>query len=160
MASSTAFKQDLPPKGGYAPIDFKRIPARVILGGKALIGGFIVYQTAMAYYLLKHRLPQTLARHREAQDFRLALTPLLLAERDRGYIKQLKANRDAEEDLMKDVEGWEVGTWYGEKVYKTCKDELLPHFYGNHMMDSPEYGVHFRPKEWDWDRMEQHYHYF
>ena len=124
MASSKAFKQDLPPKGGYAPIDFKRIPARVVMGGKALIGGFIVYQSVMAYYLVKYRLPQTLARHREAQDFRLALTPLLLAERDRGYIKQLKANRAAEEDLMKDVEGWEVGTWYGEKVYKTCKDDL------------------------------------
>ena len=53
MASSTAFKQDLPPKGGYAPIDFKRIPARVILGGKALIGGFIVYQTAI---VTTHRL--------------------------------------------------------------------------------------------------------
>ena len=27
-------------------------------------------------------------------------------------------NRDAETELMKDVEGWEVGTWYGHKVYK------------------------------------------
>ena len=27
MAEAT-FKQDLPPKGGYAPINFKRIPAR------------------------------------------------------------------------------------------------------------------------------------
>jgi NADH dehydrogenase (ubiquinone) 1 alpha subcomplex subunit 13 len=49
---------------------------------------------------------------------------MLLAERDRGYIKQLKLNRDAEEDLMKDVEGWEVGTWFGEPIYKTVRDEL------------------------------------
>ena len=124
MASIKAYKQDLPPKGGYAPIEFKRIPARVIMSGKVLFGGFIVYQTAMVAYLIHYRIPQTLARHREAQDFRLALTPMLLAERDRGFIKQIKANRDAEEDLMKDVEGWEVGTWYGEKVYKTCKDDL------------------------------------
>ena len=27
-------------------------------------------------------------------------------------------NRDAEAKLMKDVEGWEVGTWYGHPVYK------------------------------------------
>jgi hypothetical protein len=27
-------------------------------------------------------------------------------------------NRDAEEKLMKDVEGWEVGTWYGHPIYK------------------------------------------
>ena len=26
--------------------------------------------------------------------------------------------RDAEEKLMADVEGWEVGTFYGHKVYK------------------------------------------
>lgn len=35
MATTKAYKQDLPPKGGYAPINFKRIPARVIFGGKA-----------------------------------------------------------------------------------------------------------------------------
>ena len=26
--------QDLPPKGGYAPINYKRIPARQIVNGK------------------------------------------------------------------------------------------------------------------------------
>ena len=48
----------------------------------------------------------------------LAITPLMLAERDREFLKQLRKNRDAEEKLMKDVEGWEVGTFYGHKVYK------------------------------------------
>ena len=28
------FKQDLPPKGGYAPINFKRIPARTLVNGE------------------------------------------------------------------------------------------------------------------------------
>ena len=42
----------------------------------------------------------------------------MLAERDREFLKQLRKNRDAEEKLMKDVEGWEVGTFYGHKVYK------------------------------------------
>jgi NADH dehydrogenase (ubiquinone) 1 alpha subcomplex subunit 13 len=27
-------------------------------------------------------------------------------------------NRDAEAKLMGDVEGWEVGTWYGHKIFK------------------------------------------
>ena len=31
---------------------------------------------------------------------------------------QLRKNRDAEEVLMKDVEGWETGTWFGHPVYK------------------------------------------
>ena len=30
MASSASYKQDLPPKGGYAPINFRRIPARQV----------------------------------------------------------------------------------------------------------------------------------
>ena len=37
MASSIkprAYKQDLPPKGGYAPVNFVRIPARKLVRGK------------------------------------------------------------------------------------------------------------------------------
>ena len=34
----------------------------------------------------------------------LAITPLMLAERDREFLKQLRKNRDAEEKLMKDKE--------------------------------------------------------
>ena len=54
----------------------------------------------------------------EMKSASLAITPLMLAERDREFLKQLRKNRDAEEKLMKDVEGWEVGTFYGHKVYK------------------------------------------
>ena len=35
-------------------------------------------------------------------------------------------NRDAEEKLMADVEGWEVGTFYGHKVYKTLGEDEMP----------------------------------
>ena len=58
----------------------------------------------------------------------LAITPLMLAERDREFLKQLRRNRDAEEKLMKDVEGWEVGTFYGHKVYKvkTAHSSISP----------------------------------
>ena len=56
----------------------------------------------------------------------LAITPLMLAERDREFLKQLRKNRDAEEKLMKDVEGWEVGTFYGHKVYKVKFSHSAP----------------------------------
>ena len=36
--ASTAYKQDLPPKGGYAPINFKRIPAKSVLNGPIVFG--------------------------------------------------------------------------------------------------------------------------
>ena len=39
MASAGTYKQDLPPKGGYAPINFKRIPARSVLNAPLIYGG-------------------------------------------------------------------------------------------------------------------------
>ena len=51
-----------------------------------------------------------------------ALEPMLLAERDRELLKQLRKNRAAEAELMKDVPGWEVGTWFGQPVYRTLSD--------------------------------------
>ena len=51
--------------------------------------------------------------------FQLALEPLLAAESDRALCKTARIARDAEEEVMKDVEGWEVGTWFGHKVFKT-----------------------------------------
>ena len=49
----------------------------------------------------------------------------MLAERDREFLKQLRRNRDAEEKLMADVEGWEVGTFYGHKVYKVTSQVTI-----------------------------------
>lgn len=34
-------------------------------------------------------------------------------------MRQMRKNRDAEADLMKNVEGWEVGTLFGTPVYNT-----------------------------------------
>ena len=44
----------------------------------------------------------------EMRSARNVIYPLLLAERDREYLKQLRRNRDEEAELMKNVEGWEV----------------------------------------------------
>lgn len=71
----------------------------------------------------------------ELRSSELAIEPLMLAERDREFLKQCRRNRDAETELMKDVEGWEVGTWYGHKVYKTIGDKWIDpdinDFYGH-----------------------------
>lgn len=34
-----------------------------------------------------------------------------------SVLKQMRYNRDYEADLMKDVERWEVGTYYGEPIF-------------------------------------------
>lgn len=39
------------------------------------------------------------------------------------YMKYVRKMRDSEEKLMKDVPGWEVGTWYGEPLFKTVPDD-------------------------------------
>lgn len=67
----------------------------------------------------------------EERSAEFALYPLLLAERDREYLRQLRRNRDEEAKLMANVEGWKVGTWFGEPIYKTKpKDYFVqPYFY-------------------------------
>ena len=43
----------------------------------------------------------------------------------REFLKQLRRNRDCERDLMADVEGWEVGTYFGQPLYKTMADDEI-----------------------------------
>ena len=78
--------------------------------------------------------------------------PLMLAERDRHYIRACRNNRDAELDLMADVPEWECGTWYGQKVFKTVPDSDLLHYYSLGR-PSPEYGAHFEPRLWKYDKL-------
>jgi NADH dehydrogenase (ubiquinone) 1 alpha subcomplex subunit 13 len=44
----------------------------------------------------------------ESRSAKFVTMYMLMAERDRAYLKQLRKNRDEEERLMKDVPGWEV----------------------------------------------------
>lgn len=45
---------------------------------------------------------------------RHAILPLLMAERDREYLKQIRRNRDEETNLMANVEGWKVSKFAAE----------------------------------------------
>ncbi|KAG5874255.1 hypothetical protein JTB14_026477 [Gonioctena quinquepunctata] len=141
MASPGAqFKQDLPPPGGYQKIQYQRIPARTFFGGWALIGGYLG-MTAGGIYLYFLNCKAVKTRELEMRCASLAIYPMLLAERDREYLKQLRRNRDEETNLMKNVEGWKTGTWYGEPIFHTVKSDTLinPTFH--------EYYVHASFKE-------------
>jgi len=48
---------------------------------------------------------------------------MLAAERDRGFLKQQRKHREYEAELMKDVPGWEVGTWFGQHAFRAQDDE-------------------------------------
>jgi NADH dehydrogenase (ubiquinone) 1 alpha subcomplex subunit 13 len=80
---------------------------------------------------------------------KLAIFPLLLAERDREFLKQCRRNRDEETELMKNVPGWVVGTYFGEPIYKTKPKDYL------HEGTWDEFNVH--ATNWNrWKRNEHH----
>ena len=93
------------------------------ISGKLLLALGTAHFFGGCFYWMWVERPKIFAKRTEEQSIRHALMPLVLAERDRAFLKQLRINRDAEIELMADVKDWEVGTWYGEPVFKTVKDE-------------------------------------
>ncbi|KDR16119.1 NADH dehydrogenase [ubiquinone] 1 alpha subcomplex subunit 13 [Zootermopsis nevadensis] len=118
----------MPPEGGYKPINYARISARKFFTGTTLILGYLGV-TAIASYVYFLTWKKVRRDEIEMRSARLALTPLLTAERDREFLKQLRRNRDEEAELMANVPGWEVGTWFGEPIYKTLPPDtlIIPH---------------------------------
>jgi NADH dehydrogenase (ubiquinone) 1 alpha subcomplex subunit 13 len=114
MASK--FRQDMPPPGGYGRIEWaKKIPKKG-LSGYSIFGIFFgITGVAWAGYVYECMLKKKWRI--EMTDARIAISPLLLAEEHRMYLRQLRKNRDYENELMKDVPGWVTGTLYGEPVY-------------------------------------------
>uniref|UniRef100_A0A0V0G4Q5 NADH dehydrogenase [ubiquinone] 1 alpha subcomplex subunit 13 n=1 Tax=Triatoma dimidiata TaxID=72491 RepID=A0A0V0G4Q5_TRIDM len=122
--ATAAKKQDMPPPGGFKSLDYSRVPARTVFGGKALIlGHFIVTAGSLYIYSLNYRKVEREELEKRSSMF--AIMPLLQAERDRAYLKQLRRNRDEEANLMKNVDGWVVGMYKGEPVFKTLPPDTL-----------------------------------
>ncbi|XP_076234603.1 NADH dehydrogenase (ubiquinone) B16.6 subunit [Calliopsis andreniformis] len=133
--------QDLPPKGGYAPIQIERIQLRTIIGGRLGIGLFLL-SSATGCYLYFLRYKQVKKHQVEMRSSRLAIQPLLQAERDRALLKQLIIGQKEEADLMKVIPTWEVGTFFGEPIYHTKpKDEFRE-------PDFEELVIHSDPKSY------------
>uniref|UniRef100_A0AAF6YRY8 NADH dehydrogenase [ubiquinone] 1 alpha subcomplex subunit 13 n=1 Tax=Bos taurus TaxID=9913 RepID=A0AAF6YRY8_BOVIN len=115
MAASKV-KQDMPPVGGYGPIDYKRNLPRRGLSGYSMfavgIGALLFgYWSMMKWNRERRRL--------QIEDFeaRIALMPLLQAEKDRRVLQMLRENLEEEATVMKDVPGWKVG----ESVFHTTR---------------------------------------
>ncbi len=90
----------------------------VFVSGAPLIAGFIVYEIfAHLWYIDGKKAWRR--DHTEERSAELAIEPLLCAERDRELCRAARAARDAEEEAMKNIAEWEVGTWFGHKVFKT-----------------------------------------
>lgn len=125
--------QDLPPEGGYSQINFKRVQLKPILSAKLLFAGYLAVSAGAVYmyYLTDRKITR---EEIEMRSCRNVLLPIVIAERDREYLKQIRRNRDEEKRLMANVPGWEVGTWFGDPIYKTTKqgewiDQSYEEFY-------------------------------
>lgn len=114
--AASKVKQDMPPPGGYGPIDYKRnLPRRGLSGysmfavgiGTLLFG----YWSMMKWNRERRRL--------QIEDFeaRIALMPLFQAEKDRRVLQMLRENLEEEAIIMKDVPDWKVG----ESVFHTTR---------------------------------------
>ncbi|XP_053441314.1 NADH dehydrogenase [ubiquinone] 1 alpha subcomplex subunit 13 [Nycticebus coucang] len=139
MAASKV-KQDMPPPGGYGPIDYKRnLPRRGLSGYSMLAMGigtlFYGYWSMMKWNRERRRL---LIEDLEA---RIALMPLFLAEKDRRVLRMLRENLEEEAIIMKDVPDWKVG----ESVFHTTRwvSPLVQELYGlrtTEELDNANYG--------------------
>uniref|UniRef100_A0A7N4PI29 NADH dehydrogenase [ubiquinone] 1 alpha subcomplex subunit 13 n=1 Tax=Sarcophilus harrisii TaxID=9305 RepID=A0A7N4PI29_SARHA len=109
-------KQDMPPPGGYGPIDYKRnLPRRGI-------SGYSMFAIGIGTLLFGHWGVMKWNRQRrrwliEDLEARIALMPLLQAEEDRRKLRMLRQNLEEEAIIMKDVPGWKVG----ESVFHTTR---------------------------------------
>ncbi|PWN54102.1 GRIM-19 [Violaceomyces palustris] len=117
MSGTIQFKQDLPPKGGYEPIRYKRnLPARGP-GGLAVFGGILAICAYGFYKVGQGNLEQRELKRERAWS-RIHLIPLLMAESDRDIYRREQAQLAREKELMKDVPGWEAGkSVYNNKRY-------------------------------------------
>merc|ERR1712110_233059 len=139
------YKQDLPPKGGYAPFEYKRVPIRKYMNAPRLwLAAGIWTGLGMINWSRKKRVRQALKT--EKRSLELALQPMLSAERDRAILKHIVKSREWEEELMKDVPGWEVGTFFGKPAFKTITDDSLDNKFHHYTTSQYEYNMHTNPK--------------
>jgi len=91
--------QDMPPRGGYEPVQYKRnLPARgfrpaILLAG---MGGIIVY----GWYHLVVGIRERNELAREKMWGRIHLIPLLQAEEDRDLVRRHLADQQREKALL------------------------------------------------------------
>ncbi|KAF2122132.1 NADH dehydrogenase-like protein 1 alpha subcomplex subunit 13 [Lophiotrema nucula] len=91
--------QDMPPVGGYDPIQYKRnLPARGFRPSVYLLGTALIMTYGFWKYGKGVREMNELAR--EKMWARIHLTPALQAEEDRDQVRRYLADRKREVELM------------------------------------------------------------
>ncbi|KAI5855402.1 GRIM-19 [Tricharina praecox] len=103
--------QDLPPSGGYEPIQYRRnIPFRGLRPSYYLLGMGLI--CGYGFYATMNGIKERREMAREKVWARIYLTPMLQAEADRDDVRRHFAAQQREKELMKDVKGWDLGGVY------------------------------------------------
>ncbi|KAG5917927.1 hypothetical protein E4U60_001317 [Claviceps pazoutovae] len=91
--------QDMPPKAGYGPVQYKRnLPISGIRPGTILLGVGAVM--AYGWYKLFYGMREMNELAREKMWSRIHLIPLLQAEEDRDQVRRYWADQNREKELL------------------------------------------------------------
>ncbi|CAJ0927516.1 unnamed protein product, partial [Mesorhabditis belari] len=147
--AETGLRQEMPPQGGYQKFNFHRTFPKLVWRPYLAISVGTAITLVGSYYAL-WRKKWYITEKFEDVELNTAMQPFLTAERDRYWLKLLAKNRDLEAEIMKDVPGWKVGTWYGEPVYFTIGEKWWD--------PTPiEVFAHSHPKAYEWEAMWRHH---
>ncbi|XP_067824842.1 NADH dehydrogenase [ubiquinone] 1 alpha subcomplex subunit 13 [Heptranchias perlo] len=119
-------KQDLPPPGGYGPVDYKRSLPRRGPSGYSMFGigiGVLIF----GYWKLFKWNRERRRLQIEDLEARIAMLPLLHAEQDRRILRLMRENLEEEAKIMKDVPGWKVGesVYHSDRWFPPTVEELF-----------------------------------
>ncbi|KAK6505279.1 hypothetical protein TWF481_007188 [Arthrobotrys musiformis] len=108
--------QDLPPTGGYGPIQYRRnLPPR------GFRPSFYVFATlaicSWGFYRVIDGNQEKRELLREKRWARIHLTPVMQAEEDRDMVRRVWAGERREELLMQDVKDWKFGSVYNSNRF-------------------------------------------
>ncbi|KAF9768101.1 hypothetical protein IL306_014655 [Fusarium sp. DS 682] len=93
--------QDMPPRGGYEPVQYKRnLPAKGFRPGILLLGMGAVM--GYGWYKLIGGMREANELGREKMWARINLIPLLQAEEDRDQVRRYLADQKREKELLGD----------------------------------------------------------
>ncbi|EFY97933.2 NADH dehydrogenase [ubiquinone] 1 alpha subcomplex subunit 13 [Metarhizium brunneum] len=91
--------QDMPPRGGYEPVQYKRnLPAKGFRPGILLLGVGAVM--GFGWYKLIGGIREANELAREKMWARINLIPLLQAEEDRDQVRRYWADQKREKELL------------------------------------------------------------
>lgn len=117
--------QDMPPPGGFSTISVERTFAKPIIR-QGLFAAVIIGMTFNGFRVLREWCTRNRVLKTEETEAFIATHPFMVAEQERKFLLHLRAVREEERELMKNVPGWKLGTLYGEPVFKCLPKDTIP----------------------------------